>query len=252
MKDINRINQVIEEYFKLHSGTNKVPAKDLMPEFIRAGIFKQDDKNGLPIRKILRELDASNQLSQIPYVFPERNTANTNWFFIRDASTNRPALDRTVQTINQTPKVSVNETNSGKDEAYVIGLCDEVLGRQGSRQHRFDFLLGDEGTDGRRVKLPCDVYYSDLNLVVEYKEVQHTSPVAHFDKPDVMTVSGVHRGEQRRIYDERRAEVLPQHGIELVGIPYSVFNCSNSNRIIRNVEADKKVVENYLKKYLSK
>jgi hypothetical protein len=32
---------------------------------------------------------------------------------------------------------------------------------------------------------------------VEVYEQQHDQPVAHFDKPDKLTISGVHRCEQR-------------------------------------------------------
>ncbi len=35
-----------------------------------------------------------------------------------------------------------------------MGLCDEVLGEEGRRQHRFDWLLGDPNDAGRRVRLP--------------------------------------------------------------------------------------------------
>ena len=126
------------------------------------------------------------------------------------------------------------------DEAYVIDLCDEVLKLKGSRQHKFDFLKGDAGT-----KLPVDVYYPSLNLVVEYRERQHTEPVKLFDKRQ--TVSGVSRGEQRKIYDQRRRDVLPEHGIKLVEIGYDDFKHSSAKRIIRNPLLDiltiKKLVE---------
>jgi hypothetical protein len=36
------------------------------------------------------------------------------------------------------------------------------------------------------------------------------------DKPDKLTVSGVHCGEQRRIYDERRRALVPAHGYALL------------------------------------
>lgn len=36
-----------------------------------------------------------------------------------------------------------------------------------------------------------------------------------FDKPAILTVSGVHRGEQRQAYDQRRDELIPQHGLRL-------------------------------------
>ena len=76
---ISKINQVLEDYFKTHS--QRIPAKDLMPEFIKAGIFPKDNKNGLPIRKLLRELDKKNELDKIPYIFPDRKEINTNWYF---------------------------------------------------------------------------------------------------------------------------------------------------------------------------
>jgi hypothetical protein len=102
-----------------------------------------------------------------------------------------------------------------RDEIYVIDLCDELFGARASRQHRFAWLVGDRGRDGRPRPLPVDAYYESLALVVEYRERQHGQPVAFFDKPTILTVSGVHRGEQRRIYDRRRDEMIPQHGLRL-------------------------------------
>lgn len=66
------------------------------------------------------------------------------------------------------------------------------------------------------MKLPVDGFWPDANLVVEYRERQHDQPVAHFDKPDRLTVSGVHRGAQRALHDAHRDEQIPAHGIRLV------------------------------------
>ena len=124
-----------------------------------------------------------------------------------------------------------------RDEDYVIDLCDEVLGEEASRQHRFDFLRGDAGT-----KLPVDAYYASKKLVVEYNEKQHTESVKLFDnKP---TVSGVSRGEQRRIYDERRKEILPKNEIKLIVISYDDFKHDGKKRIKRDKERDIEVVKN--------
>lgn len=128
------------------------------------------------------------------------------------------------------------------DEAYVIDLCDEVLTLKGSRQHKFDFLKGDAGT-----KLPVDAYYPSLNTVVEYRERQHTEPVKLFDKRQ--TVSGVTRGEQRRIYDQRRRDVLPQHGIKLIEISYDDFEYNSRKRIIRDRKRDIKIIKSLIKKH---
>lgn len=128
-------------------------------------------------------------------------------------------------------------TRKDSDEWYVINLCDEVLGLSASRQHTFDFLRGD-GTPGK--KLPVDAYYPKLNLVVEYRERQHTESVAFFDKKT--TVSGVSRGEQRRIYDQRRRDVLPKHGIQLVEISYADLKHDNRKRLVRDRKNDLVVI----------
>ena len=126
-----------------------------------------------------------------------------------------------------------------RDEEYVIDLCDEILGIKAKRQHRFPFLLGDSGKC-----LPVDAYYEDLNLVVEYCERQHSESIPFFDSR--LTVSGVGRGEQRRIYDERRKEVLPLHSIHLINIAYSDFEYDSKKRIIREYQRDFQIVKNKL------
>ncbi len=80
------------------------------------------------------------------------------------------------------------------DEAYIITLCDETLDLIAIRQHKFYFLLGDMGKNGKKRRLSVDAYYPSLSLVIEYHEKQHNQAVALFDKPNRMTISGVHRG----------------------------------------------------------
>lgn len=137
--------------------------------------------------------------------------------------------------------VSLRKENNltGRDEVYVIDLCDEILGRKAKRQQRFPFLLGDSGTS-----LPVDAYYEDLNLVVEYCERQHTEAVPFFDRR--LTVSGVGRGEQRRIYDERRREILPKYGIRLISIAYSDFMYDSRKRIVREHQRDIQIIKKIL------
>lgn len=115
-----------------------------------------------------------------------------------------------------------------KDEHYIIGLCDEILEATAERQHRFAFLLGDENSRLKRRHLPVDSYYRGHNLVIEYREVQHSAPVALWDKR--RTVSGLNRAEQRRKYDQRRRDVLSAYGIKLVELDYSLFGKSKKLR----------------------
>lgn len=78
------INKLIDNYFRTNPKAYKIAAKDLMPEFIAAGIFEKDHRGGLPIRKILRRLNNNEELDLIPYVHPERKTKNTYWYFVKN------------------------------------------------------------------------------------------------------------------------------------------------------------------------
>jgi hypothetical protein len=246
-KEIEKINSVIEAYFAKHTTVTIVPAKELMPSFIAAGVFKKDIKNGKPIRDVLRALKANNQLQLIPFVHTEQKEQNTYWYFI-PANAPKPTTLYKQEQISA-EKLAADKARLHSDEAYVIDLCDTALQQKAERQKRFHFLLGDLHKDGvSRTRLPVDAYYKELNLVIEFKESQHSLPNDFFDKEDVKTVSGVSRGEQRKIYDERRRVELPLNGIKLIEISYEVFNCDSQNRIVRNAEQDLKIVEAILEK----
>ena len=238
MEKISQINTVLKSYFDKNVSVSEIRAKDLMPNFVKEGIFVEDVKNGLPLRKILRKLDEQNQLHLIPFVYADRKAKNVSWYFRRNNSANysKPKAEKpAVQKAKSTSKVS------DRDEQYVLDLCDEALKLKGSRQHKFDFLKGDAGT-----RLPVDIYYEKLKLVIEYREYQHTNPVKHFDKPDKITVSGVSRGEQRKIYDQRRRDVLPENEIKLIEIDFTDFEYDSRNRILRDGEKDLEIVKKKL------
>ena len=245
---IQAINKVLKKYFEDNPNQRPVPAKEFMGLFVKNGIFNQDSSGGLPIRKLLRELDSENRLSDIPYAIREMKEVNKNWFFTKPQTNIQGHLEP-IDNSKPTTHIT-NDTTSKKrgsrmnsDEYYVIELCNEVLGLKASQQHRFDFLVGDSGT-----KLPVDAYYEDLNLVVEYLESQHTLSTPFFDKKE--TVSGVPRGEQRRLYDERRRIELPKHGINIVSISYNDFG--TTKRLKRNHNLDIEVVRTKLSDYIKK
>ncbi|MBK5214779.1 MAG: hypothetical protein JJE55_14090 [Flavobacteriaceae bacterium] len=234
------VNLVVQNYFIKHPGESKIPAKDMMLYFVQNRIFSKDHKNGLPIRNLLRDLDKLNQLKAIPFVLAERGNVNTNWFFVRSSkSFVNNQISKPPVVKNESVETSVRKES---DESYVIDLCDKVLDQKASRQHKFDFLVGDSGR-----RLPVDAFYGKLKIAVEYRERQHLEGVNHFDKPHIMTVSGVHRGEQRKIYDQRRREVLPEYGIQLIEIDFSDFNYDSRKSIIRNFESDLSVVKHLLR-----
>lgn len=238
----NKINKTLKEFFSTPSNPKKVKAKSLMNLFIEKGIFSSNHRDGLPIRNYLRYLDDNDMLHLIPYVMVERKAVNRNWFFV-DIS-----FYRTSNSVNNMYEIHINKESSSSigrrtnsDEYYIIDLCDEILNQKASRQHKFDFLIGDTGR-----KLPVDAYYEKLKLVVEYYEYQHDSSVPFFDKK--MTVSGVSRDVQRRIYDQRRLDVLPKHGIDIVIFRYTDFG--STKKLKRDVESDLKVIHDKLRKYV--
>ena len=130
-----------------------------------------------------------------------------------------------------------------KDENYIVDICDNLLELKASRGHRFAFLRGDPGKNGIHLPLPVDAYYPELNLVVEYHEHQHFEDVALFNRRIVS--SGITRGEQRRKYDLRRNQVLPQNGITLVEFAYHEFQ-HDARKRLRRVPSDRDVVQQRL------
>jgi len=133
---------------------------------------------------------------------------------------------------------------ASSDEAYVIDLCDEVLRDRAARQHRFEWLVGDPGRAGQAVRLPVDAYYAGHRLVVEYREKQHFEPTPFFDRRE--TISGVGRGEQRRIYDSRRETEIPRHGLRLVVISSADLRHDSRGRLLRDRVSDAVVVRRFL------
>jgi len=135
---------------------------------------------------------------------------------------------------------------ASSDEFYVLDLCDEVLGEPGLRQHKFDWLLGDPNDAGHRRRLPVDGYWPGYQLVVEYRELQHDQPVPHFDKPGRLTVSGVDRRVQRALYDRRRDELIPAHGIRLIILRSSDLTSNSRGRLRRRRQPDLDAVRRHL------
>lgn len=136
------------------------------------------------------------------------------------------------------------------DEFYIIDLCDEVLGLKASRQHLFDFLRGDISKKYPRGKgLPVDAYYESLNLGIEFEELHHSKASKFFDKPDVITISGINRSQQRIKYVEKRKEILPKNNISLVFISFHQFELKGK-KLKRVKEKDISTVKQILNRFL--
>jgi hypothetical protein len=96
-----------------------------------------------------------------------------------------------------------------------------LLGESPEREKRYLWALGDvSAKTGRAVQLPFDAVWESRRLIAEVDEDQHRKPVAHFDKPGRITVSGVHRGEQRKLYADRKRVAARRQGYMVIEIPW--------------------------------
>jgi hypothetical protein len=109
----------------------------------------------------------------------------------------------------------------GAIQDYVIELLAELLDETPLTEVRFAWALGDPSPrTGRAAQLPFDAVWERRKLIVEIDENQHRKPVKFFDKPDTLTVSGVHRGEQRRLYDARKRAAAREAGYTVMEVPW--------------------------------
>jgi hypothetical protein len=243
---VSQINEVIENYFNVNKDKNWIPAKDIMPDLIEAGIFSKDNKKGLPLRKILRALDKDNKLDTIPLVHAERAETAVYWYLVREGVKFTPK--EATNVVSKKEKAKSKRENS--DEFYILDLCDELLKANASRKHTFSYLFGDMHKKGKtRTKLPLAAFYEDANLVIEFLEKQNNTE-ADKEKLDVMTVSGITRGEQIIKYNKRRRDVLEKKNINLIEIDYALFECDNKKNLIRDKDKDMSLLKKILKQYL--
>lgn len=132
------------------------------------------------------------------------------------------------------------------DEKYILDLVARILAEPDYRwQHRFPTLLGDPGQDGKRRSLPVDGYFPRHRLIVEYWERQHSAPVPIMDEGT--TVSGVSRGHQRRLYDQRRQAWADANDMQLVILDYRGFETGNQGQLHRDPDRDQRIIAEALR-----
>ncbi|WP_397362740.1 hypothetical protein [Olleya sp. R77988] len=243
---VTRINKVIENYFNTNTGKDWIAVKEIMPDLVKAGVFGKDQKKGLPLRKVLRALDKENQLNTIPSVHAERTETAVYWYLVREGAKFTPS--ETISTVSK--KDRAKEVRENSDEFYILNICDELLKEKASRKHTFPFLLGDMHKKGKtRTKLPLAAFYEDANLVIEFIEKPNKTE-QHLEKLEVLTSSGITRGEQIIRYNKRRKDVLQKKSINLVEIDYSLFECDNKNNLSRIKDKDVRLVQKILKRFI--
>lgn len=122
------------------------------------------------------------------------------------------------------------------DEIYVLNLISEIIGEKYIGQYNDNTLLGDPAKSGQKRKLPVDAYFKRANIIIEYREKQHYEPVNIMDMR--MTISGVNRGEQRKIYDLRKEEWAKNNKKLFLEIPYFILEHKNNGKLKRDKSYD--------------
>lgn len=75
------IDGFIQKWFE-RTGEERAKPKDVMPFLVKHGVFTKDYREGLPLRKVLRELDRSGDLQIMKTVHFEQRKKNKLWFFL--------------------------------------------------------------------------------------------------------------------------------------------------------------------------
>ncbi len=126
------------------------------------------------------------------------------------------------------------------DTNYILNFCDSLIRQTSFREYRFPFLVGDKGKT-----LPVASFYPDLNLVVELLEGK--SPEAA-PPADTKTVS--RRSNERHRYDQRKRDVLLEHGISLIEFYLTDFPHDGQGRLKRFPAGIREVLEERLEPFV--
>lgn len=244
---IAKINDVIGNYFAQHPDKEWIPVKSIMPDLVKAGVFNKDVKKGMPFRKVLLALNSAGELDKIPFVHAEKKEESIYWYLVREGG-----KFQAKESTNLPPKNPKKEYEKGiKDNDYLIELCDQILNKKSQKQFTFNDLLGDFHKDGiSRTKLPLDAYYKEMNLVVEVVNKKSSTLQKDIDKSQKLTVSGVTREEQRKIYQERKRTFLEEKEIKVFEINFALFETDEENRLIRSETNDLALLKELLQEFI--
>ena len=78
---IVRMGYAIQSYLEKSTRKSAKPA-ELMDCLVEHGFFQKDHRQGLPLRKVLRDLNDANKLYLLPQVHKELKTQNIWWNFV--------------------------------------------------------------------------------------------------------------------------------------------------------------------------
>mgnify|MGYP003624800112 CR=1 FL=1 len=79
---IVKVGYAIQGYLE-KTGINSAKPAELMEPLMKLGSFNLDHRKGLPLRKVLRDLNENDKLYLLPQVQMELKTQNIWWSFER-------------------------------------------------------------------------------------------------------------------------------------------------------------------------
>ena len=79
---VARVDSAIQVFLRSHS-LMSATAREVMPFLVDMGLFKRDNKEGRPLRDMLRELDRLDRLDLIRGLVVDRKSRNRYWYFTR-------------------------------------------------------------------------------------------------------------------------------------------------------------------------
>ncbi len=126
------------------------------------------------------------------------------------------------------------------DTNYILNFCDSLLRQTSFREYRFPFLVGDKGKT-----LPVASFYPELNLVVELLEEQSSEAASSGD-----TKTLGRRSKERYRYDQRKRDVLLEHGISLIELYLTDFPHDGQGRLKRFPAGIRGVLEGRLEPFV--
>lgn len=103
-----RSGVLAQEYMRSASRTTVKPS-ELMPFLIRRGVFAHDNREGKPLRDVLRQLDADGALSVVIGLRVERAGDRRLWYFDLVETAESGSVERAPGTA---PILSVSEPTS--------------------------------------------------------------------------------------------------------------------------------------------
>ena len=86
-------------------------------------------------------------------------------------------------------------------------------------------------------------------MALDYSEKQDAEE-SNIDNPEKMTVSGVTRAEQRKIYNRRKREILRKKEVNFIEIKYKDFDYDEQFKLVRNKDKNLHILSKILKKFL--